>query len=296
MVKVSYQQKPYRRILMESFGAQCVASPSMDTNIGKSILEKDPSCSGSLGIAISEACEDAFAHDDTKYALGSVLNHVLLHQTVLGLETRIQLEKVDSYPDIVIGCVGGGSNFAGLAFPFLRDKLTGKNQKIQVIAVEPDACPSLTKGTYTWDFGDVAGMAPITKMYTLGHDFIPSSIHAGGLRYHGMSPLVSELYKLGQIEARAVGQVPVFDSALKFARAEGIVPAPESSHAVKVAMDEALKCRESGESKTIVFSLSGHGYFDLTAYEKYLNKELVDQPFSEPDLERSLKKLPKVNE
>jgi tryptophan synthase beta chain len=296
MVKVSYEQKPYRRILMESFNAKCVPSPSPDTKIGREILAKDPGCSGSLGIAISEACEDAFAHDDTKYALGSVLNHVLLHQTIMGLETRVQLEKVDAYPDIVIGCVGGGSNFAGLAFPFLKDKLTGKNKKLEVIAVEPEACPSLTKGTYTWDFGDVAGMAPITKMYTLGHDFIPSSIHAGGLRYHGMSPLVSELYKLGAISARAVNQNPVFDSALKFARSEGIVPAPESSHAVKVAMDEALKCRESGEAKTIVFSLSGHGYFDLTAYEKYLNNQLVDQPFSNVELERALGKLPKITE
>lgn len=295
MVKVSYDQKPYRRILMESFGAQCIASPSRDTNTGRGILAKDPGCSGSLGIAISEACEDAFAHDDTRYALGSVLNHVLLHQTVMGLETRIQLEKVDAYPDIVIGCVGGGSNFAGLAFPFLKDKLDGSKPGLEIIAVEPEACPSMTKGKYTWDYGDVAGMAPIAKMYTLGHNFIPSSIHAGGLRYHGMSPLVSELYKLGHISARAVQQTPVFKSALEFARSEGIMPAPESAHAIKTAMDEAIKCKASGDAKTIVFSLSGHGYFDLTAYEKYLHGELVDQPFSEEALQKSFGELPKVS-
>jgi tryptophan synthase beta chain len=296
MVRVSYDQKPYRRILMESFNAKCIPSPSPDTNIGRSILAKDPTCSGSLGIAISEACEDAFSRDDTRYALGSVLNHVLLHQTVMGLETRIQLEKADEYPDIVIGCVGGGSNFAGLAFPFLRDKLSGAKPNLEVIAVEPEACPSMTKGRYTWDFGDVAGMAPITKMYTLGHNFMPSSIHAGGLRYHGMSPLVSELYKLGFISARAEKQVPVFKNALDFARSEGIMPAPESAHAVKTAMDEAIKCKQSGTSKTIVFSLSGHGYFDLVAYEKYLNNQLVDQPFPEADLQKAFTELPEVKE
>jgi tryptophan synthase beta chain len=296
MVKVSYEQKPYRRILMESFNAKCVPSPSPDTAIGRAILEKDPTCSGSLGIAIGEACEDAFAHDNTRYALGSVLNHVLLHQTVLGLETRIQLEKVDAYPDIIIGCVGGGSNFAGLTFPFLKDKMSGEKPNLEVIAVEPVACPTMTKGKYAWDYGDVAGMAPIAKMYTLGHNFMPSAIHAGGLRYHGMSPLVSELYKLGFISARAEKQIPVFKSALSFARSEGIMPAPESAHAVKTAMDEALKCKESGEAKTIVFSLSGHGYFDLTAYEKYLNNELTDQPFSEAALQASFSELPEVKE
>jgi len=295
MVNVSYQQKPYRRILMESFNAECIPSPSRDTQIGRSILEKDPDSPGSLGIAISEACEDAFAHDDTRYALGSVLNHVLMHQTVMGLESRIQLEKVNEYPDIIIGCVGGGSNFAGLAFPFMKDKMSGEKRSLRIIAVEPEACPTMTRGKYTWDFGDVAGMAPITKMYTLGHNFIPPSIHAGGLRYHGMSPLVSEVFNLGFIEARAEKQKPVFKSALEFARSEGIMPAPESAHAVKCAMDEAITCKEEGTAKTIVFSLSGHGYFDLTAYEKYLNNQLVDQPFSEDALQKAFSELPQVN-
>ena len=296
MVKVSYDQKPYRRILMESFNAKCIPSPSPDTNTGRGILAKDPNCSGSLGIAISEACEDAFSRDDTRYALGSVLNHVLMHQTVMGLETRIQLEKADSYPDIIIGCVGGGSNFAGLAFPFLKDKMSGAKPNLEVIAVEPEACPTMTKGKYAWDFGDVAGMAPIAKMYTLGHNFMPSAIHAGGLRYHGMSPLVSEIYKLGYISARAEKQVPVFKSALEFARSEGIMPAPESAHAVKAAMDEAMKCKQAGTAKTIVFSLSGHGYFDLTAYEKYLNNQLVDLAFSETDLKKAFSELPEIKE
>jgi len=296
MVKCSYFQKPYRRILMESFGAKCVASPSMDTESGRNILASDPDCAGSLGTAISEACEDAFTHDNTRYALGSVLNHVLLHQTVIGLETKKQLEKVDVYPDIVIACVGGGSNFAGLAFPFIQDKILGYKPDLQVIAVEPEACPSLTKGLYTWDFGDVAGMAPVAKMHTLGHGFMPPAVHAGGLRYHGMSPLVSHIYELGYFEARSVKQTEVFNGALQFARAEGIVPAPESAHAIRTALDEALKCKVTGEKKKIVFCLSGHGYFDMTSYEKFNNGELTDYEFAEDLMEDALKHLPNVKE
>lgn len=293
MVKVSYNQKPYRRIMMETWGATVVASPSTQTNIGKQILEKDPNTPGSLGIAISEAVEDAFGRDDTCYSLGSVLNHVILHQTIIGLETIKQLEKADAEPDILIGCVGGGSNFGGLAVPFIPGKIKGK--KIQIIAVEPSACPSMTKGPYTWDYGDVAGMAPIAKMFTLGHSFIPSPIHAGGLRYHGMSPLVSHLHKLGLIEARAVDQKSTFESAIQFARTEGIIPAPEPSHAIKVTIDEALKCKESGEKKTIVFGLSGHGHFDLSAYEQFLAGKLEADAYSEDKVKQSLAELPKVN-
>jgi tryptophan synthase beta chain len=296
MVKTSYHQKPYRRILMESFGGKCVASPSPDTQAGRNILSIDPNCNGSLGIAISEACEDAFGRDDTRYALGSVLNHVLLHQTVIGLETMKQMEKVGEYPDIVIGCAGGGSNFGGIAFPFLKDKITGKNPGLEVIAVEPAACPTMTKGKYTWDFGDVAGMAPVAKMHTLGHSFMPPDVHAGGLRYHGMSPLVSHIVNLGYITPRAVSQNPVFKGALEFARAEGIIPAPESAHAIRVAMDEALKCKESGEKKTIVFALSGHGYFDMTSYEKYMTGQLQDYEFPEELMVDALKHLPDVKE
>jgi tryptophan synthase beta chain len=296
MVKVSYNQKPYRRILMETFGGKCIPSPSPDTEIGRKILAEDPDCPGSLGIAISEACEDAFTHDDTRYALGSVLNHVILHQTVIGLETLKQLEIVGHEPDIVIGCVGGGSNFGGLAFPFLREKLNGRFNNMQIIAVEPDACPSMTKGKYAWDFGDVVGMAPVAKMHTLGHKFMPPSVHAGGLRYHGMSPLVSHIYDLGLINARSVKQTDVFKAALTFARAEGIVPAPESSHAIRVALDEAEKCKISGEKKTIVIALSGHGYFDLTSYEKYLTGQIQDHEFSEDLMNQALAGLPKVNE
>jgi tryptophan synthase beta chain len=296
MVKCSYQQKPYRRILMESFGAKCVPSPSPDTDAGRKILAADPDCPGSLGIAISEACEDAFTHDDTRYALGSVLNHVILHQTVIGIETKMQMESVNDYPDIVIGCVGGGSNFGGIAFPFLQDKLSGKKPDIEVIAVEPDACPSMTKGKYAWDFGDVAGMAPVAKMHTLGHQFMPPAVHAGGLRYHGMSPLVSHVYELGLIKARSVKQTEVFKGALEFARAEGIIPAPESSHAIRVALDEALKCKETGEAKSIVFCLSGHGYFDMTSYEKYITGQLTDYEFPESLMDEALRHLPDVKE
>src|SRR5437588_5220915 len=260
MVKLSSQQKPYRRVLMETWGAAVVASPSTDTQAGKKILEKDPDSTGSLGIAISEAVEDAATRDDTKYSLGSVLNHVLMHQSVIGLEAKKQLEKADDEADIVIACAGGGSNFAGLSFPFAADKLTGKKKKLRIIAVEPTACPSLTKGLYTYDFGDTVGMTPLVKMHTLGHDFIPAPLHAGGLRYHGMAPLVCKLYDEKVIEAVAVPQLATFQAAIEFARSEGIIPAPESAHASRVAIDEALRCKEAGRARTILFNLSGHGH------------------------------------
>ncbi len=275
MVKVSYQQKPYRRILMETWGGKVIPSPSPYTKIGKKILEEDPENPGSLGIAISEAIEKALEDPETNYSLGSVLNHVLLHQTVIGLEAKKQLAKIKHYPDVVIASAGGGSNFGGIAFPFLLENLTS-NRCTKFIAVEPASCPTLTKGEYKYDFGDTAGLTPLLKMYTLGHDFVPPSIHAGGLRYHGMSPIVSGLYKEGFIDAVAVKQTEVFKAAVEFAKAEGIVPAPESAHAVKVAIDEALKCRETGESKVILFNLSGHGLLDLSAYQQFLEGKLKD--------------------
>ncbi|SNZ13603.1 TrpB-like pyridoxal phosphate-dependent enzyme [Hydrogenobacter hydrogenophilus] len=276
MVRVSYNQKPYRRILMETWKGEVIPSPSPYTNAGRQFYEKDPEHPGSLGIAISEAIEEAATREDTKYSLGSVLNHVLLHQTVIGLEAKRQMEEAGFYPDIVIGAVGGGSNFAGLSFPFLADKLKGDKPHLRVIAVEPSACPTLTKGEYRYDFGDTVGLTPLIKMYTLGHGFVPPPIHAGGLRYHGDAPLVCKLYHLGHIEAVAYKQTEVFKAAITFARTEGIVPAPESSHAIKAAIDEALKCKETGEEKVILFNLSGHGYFDLSAYDKYLRGELED--------------------
>jgi tryptophan synthase beta chain len=291
MVKVSYNQKPYRRILMETFGAKVIPSPSELTEAGRKILAQDPNSPGSLGIAISEAVEDAATHPDTNYSLGSVLNHVILHQTIIGEEAKLQMGKIDEYPDIVIGCCGGGSNFAGISFPFLRDKLrNGRN--VRAIAVEPAACPTLTKGKYTYDFGDVAGLTPLLKMYTLGSQFVPPSIHAGGLRYHGDSPIVSRLYKDGIIEARAYKQREVFEAAILFARSEGIIPAPESAHAIKAAIDEAIKAREEGVRKTILISLSGHGNFDLAAYDDYLNGRLEDIEISDEDIKKSLIKLP----
>ncbi|MDP2935362.1 MAG: TrpB-like pyridoxal phosphate-dependent enzyme, partial [Dehalococcoidia bacterium] len=293
MVKVSYQQKPYRRTLMETWGAKVVASPSQDTNVGRAILAKDPDCLGSLGIAISEAIEDAAPREDTKYSLGSVLNHVLLHQTVVGQEAKKQMEKAGDYPDIIIGCVGGGSNFAGFAFPFLQDKLAGKS-KVRAIAVEPEACPTLTRGVYTYDFGDTGETTPLLKMYSLGHTFVPAGIHAGGLRYHGMAPLLSAVYKQGLMEAVAVHQRPTFQAAIEFARSEGIIPAPESAHAIRVAIDEALKCKESGEKKVIAFNLSGHGHFDLGAYDAYLNGKLEDYSYPREKVEEALAHLPKV--
>ena len=275
MVRVSYEQKPYRRSFIQSFGADVVASPSERTNAGRAILAEDPESPGSLGIAISEAVEVAATHDDTKYSLGSVLNHVLLHQTVIGQEAMAQMEMAGEAPDVVIGCAGGGSNFAGIAFPFLRDRLRGSSST-RFLAVEPASCPSLTQGEYRYDFGDTAGTTPLLKMHTLGNDFRPAPIHAGGLRYHGMAPLVSHLYDLGFLEARAYAQTTCFEAALQFARAEGIIPAPESSHAIRAAIDEALEAREAGEERVILFNLSGHGYFDMGAYDAYLAGTLTD--------------------
>lgn len=271
MVKSSYEQKPYRRIMMETWGAQVVASPSNLTESGRKILEKDPNCPGSLGIAISEAVETAVKSENTKYSLGSVLNHVLLHQTIIGLEAKKQFDIIDEKPNIMIGCVGGGSNFAGFCYPFVKE---AEKENIKLIAVEPKACPSMTKGIYEYDYGDTAGLTPLIKMYTLGHDFIPPPIHAGGLRYHGCAPSLSVLVKNGIVEARAVGQREVFDAAVLFARTEGILPAPESAHAIRVAIDEALRSKD--EEKVIAFNLSGHGYFDLKAYDEFLRGSLPD--------------------
>jgi tryptophan synthase beta chain len=294
MVKVSYQQKPYRRILMETWGAEVVASPSGDTEAGKKVLEGDPDSPGSLGIAISEAVEDAAKREDTKYSLGSVLNHVLMHQTVIGLETRKQLDKADDEADVVVGCIGGGSNFAGFSFPFIADKLSGKKKKLRVVAIEPSACPSLTKGKYVYDFGDTVGLTPLVKMHTLGHGFVPAPMHAGGLRYHGMAPLICKLYDEGVLEARAVPQLATFQAAVTFARAEGILPAPEAAHAVRGAIDEALRCKEEGKKRAIVFNLCGHGYLDLSAYEAYLAGKLHDYEYPAEKVEEALRGLPAV--
>jgi tryptophan synthase beta chain len=293
MVKVSYQQKPYRRALMETYGARCIASPSMETNVGRAILAKSPDSTGSLGIAISEAVEVAATRDDTKYALGSVLNHVLLHQTVVGQEAMKQLEMAGDDPDIIIACTGGGSNFAGIVFPFLGAQLRG-GRKRRIIAIEPAACPSLTKGKYAYDFGDTGHLTPLVKMHTLGSTFIPPAFHAGGLRYHGMSPLVSHIKHLGLIEARAYKQIEVFEAGVQFARAEGIVPAPEANHAVKGAIDEALKCKREGKSRTILFNLCGHGHFDMQAYTDYFAGKLTDRSYEERDLAMALAGLPSV--
>jgi tryptophan synthase beta chain len=293
MVNVSYQQKPYRRILMETWGAKVIPSPSNETAFGRSILAKDPLSEGSLGIAISEAVEEAMKRDDTKYALGSVLNHVVLHQTIIGLETQKQLAMFGEEADLVIACHGGGSNFGGMAFPFVGENIR-LGKKTRCIAVEPAYCPTLTKGIYAYDYGDSAGMTPISKMYTLGHDFMPPGIHAGGLRYHGASPLVSQLLHEKFIEARAVNQIPSFDAAVQFARTEGILPAPESSHAIRVAIDEALLAKKEGKKKVIVFNLSGHGHFDLSAYEKYLTGKLQDFEYPATAIKESLQHLPKV--
>ena len=292
MVRISYEQKPYRRSMMETWGAGVVPSPSMDTQSGQKILEQDADSPGSLGIAISEAVEDAATHEDTKYSLGSVLNHVLMHQTVIGQESKLQLEKVDAYPDMIIGCVGGGSSFAGIAFPFVKDKLEGRD--IRFIAVEPEAAPTITRGKYTYDFGDTAELTPLVKMYTLGHTFVPPRIHSGGLRYHGMAPLISQLCNEGIIEARAEHQTSVFAAAVQFAKAEGIIPAPEPSHAIKVAIDEALKCRETGEAKNILFNLCGHGYFDMSAYDAYLAGRLEDYSYPRQEVEAALAGLPEM--
>jgi tryptophan synthase beta chain len=294
MVNVSYHQKPYRRIMMETWGAQCVPSPSPDTDFGQKMLAEDPKSPGSLGIAISEAIEDAFKRDDTMYSIGSVANHVLLHQTVIGQETRKQMEMAGVYPDIIVGCVGGGSNFAGMFLPFVKDKIDGTKPDLRIINVEPSSCPTLTKGLYTWDFGDVAGMAPILKMFTLGHGFIPPPVHAGGLRYHGMAPIICHLYKLGLVEAQAVPQLATFEAGITFARTEGIISAPETNHAIRVTIDEALKCRQSGEAKTILLAHSGHGHFDMAAYESYLSGKLQDYDYPEDKVKEALASLPEV--
>jgi len=293
MVKVSFDQKPYRKALMQAYGAECVASPSTETESGRAILAKFPDSPGSLGIAISEAVEVAAKNDDTKYALGSVLNHVLLHQSVIGIEALKQMEVAGDYPDVVIGCAGGGSNFAGLVFPFLGEQLRG-GKKVRAIACEPAACPSLTRGKFAYDFGDTGHLTPLVKMHTLGSTFIPPGFHAGGLRYHGMAPLVSHVQELGLIEAKAFHQKGCFEAALEFARAEGIIPAPESSHAVKCAMDEALRCREEGVSRVILFNLSGHGHFDMGAYTDFLSGKLEDKDYDEKALSEALAQLPPV--
>ncbi|MDP6126842.1 MAG: TrpB-like pyridoxal phosphate-dependent enzyme [Dehalococcoidales bacterium] len=294
MVRVSYNHKPYRRMLMETWGAQCVASPSQDTQAGRDMLAKDPDSPGSLGMAISEAVEDAATREDTHYSLGSVLNHVLLHQTVIGQEAIAQLEMADVYPDIVIGCVGGGSNFAGMFLPFVKEKISGNKPGLRIINVEPESCPTLTKGSYAYDFGDVAGMTPLLKMSTLGHGFIPPPVHAGGLRYHGMAPIICHLHQLGLVEARAVPQVATFEAGVQFARTEGIVSAPETNHAIRATIDEALKCKESGESKVILMAHSGHGHFDMAAYDAYLSDKLADYAYPEDKVKEALASLPEV--
>ncbi len=293
MVKVSYRQKPYRRSIMEIFGAEVFASPTNRTNSGRQVLETDPDSPGSLGIAISEAVEDAAGREDTNYALGSVLNHVLLHQTVIGLEAKEQMARAGDYPDVVIGCCGGGSNFGGTATPFVHDKIRN-GAKVRLVAAEPSACPTLTRGPIAYDFGDVAGLTPLLWMYTLGKDFIPPGIHAGGLRYHGDAPLLSQLVHDGLVEARAYGQTAIFQSAVLFAKNEGIVPAPESAHAIHCAVEEALAAREAGEARTILFNLSGHGLLDLAAYDNFLSGQLVDYSLPEENLKEALARLPKV--
>lgn len=294
MVKVSYQQKPYRRVLMETYGAQVFASPTDRTQFGRSILAQDPDNPGSLGIAISEAVEAAATSGGKKkYSLGSVLNNVLMHQTVIGEEAIKQMDLAKEYPDVVIGCVGGGSNFAGLAYPFLRDKLTN-GTKTRFVAAEPAACPSLTKGSYTYDYGDTAKMAPIVKMYTLGHGFVPPPIHAGGLRYHGMAPSLCALFHAGYVEAVAVPQVETFEAAVQFAQCQGIVPAPESAHAVRLAIDEALDAKEKGQERVILFNLSGHGHFDLAAYQAYLHSELENYTYPTEAVAQAMSQLPQV--
>ncbi|HEY4659403.1 MAG TPA: TrpB-like pyridoxal phosphate-dependent enzyme, partial [Gemmatimonadaceae bacterium] len=293
MVRVSYNQKPYRRALIEAFGARVVPSPSEETNSGRAILAEHPDSTGSLGIAISEAVESAAPREDTKYSLGSVLNHVLMHQTVIGEEAQLQLESAEDYPDVLIGCTGGGSNFSGLAFPFIGRALR-EGSEIRAIAVEPAACPSLTKGLYAFDFGDTGHLTPLVKMHTLGSTFTPPGFHAGGLRYHGMSPMISHVKELGLIDAVAYHQTTCFDAGVMFTRTEGILPAPEANHAVKGAIDEALKCREEGKSRVILFNLCGHGHFDMQAYMDYFAGKLTDQSYDEAELAMALAGLPSV--
>ncbi len=291
MVRVSYDQKPYRRALMETYGARCIPSPSAETNAGRTALEAKPDHMGSLGLAISEAVEVAAQRDDTKYALGSVLNHVLLHQTIVGQEAMAQLEMAGDYPDVIVGCTGGGSNFAGIVFPFLGAQLRG-GQKVRIVAIEPAACPSLTRGQFAYDFGDTGHLTPLVKMHTLGSTFIPPGFHAGGLRYHGMAPMVSHIMNLGLMEAKAYHQTKCFEAGVQFARTEGILPAPEANHAVRGAIDEAIRCREEGKSETILFNLCGHGHFDMQAYMDYFAGKLEDLEYDEADLAMALAGLP----
>jgi pyridoxal-phosphate dependent TrpB-like enzyme len=293
MVKISYEQKPYRRSMMQTWGANVFPSPTDMTNAGRAALAADPNNQGSLGLAISEAVEEAASRPDTNYALGSVLNHVLLHQTIIGQEAKTQMAKIGEYPDMVFAPCGGGSNFAGIAFPFLADKAAGK--KVRLVGVEPTSCPSMTKGVYAYDYGDVSGYTPLMKMYTLGHNFMPPGIHAGGLRYHGESPLVSQLYHEKLIEAVAVPQVATFAAGVMFAKAEGIIPAPESCHGIRAVIDEALRCKESGEAKTLLFCLSGHGHFDMASYDRYLSGKLEDFDYPKAMVDEALKGLPNVD-
>ena len=292
MVKVSYQQKPYRRSMMQLWGAEVTPSPSTETRAGRQILAQDPECPGSLGIAISEAVEDAVSRDDTRYTLGSVLNHVMLHQTIIGLEAEKQFELIGDFPDVVFGCVGGGSNFAGLAFPFLRHKLAGKD--IRFVACEPHSCPSMSRGKYLYDFGDTTKLTPLIKMFTLGHSFVPPGIHAGGLRYHGMAPMVSLCAHLKLIEAAAFHQIECFEAAQLFARTEGIVPAPETSHAIRAVINEALRCRDTGEAKCLLLNFSGHGLCDLGAYDRFLSRQLEDYAYPQEKIEEALAELPQI--
>ncbi len=294
MVKASYDQKPYRRFFIETFGGTVVASPSQKTNSGRGILAEHPDSTGSLGIAISEAVEDAATHEDTNYALGSVLGHVLLHQSIIGLESQKQMEMAGEEPDVIIGCVGGGSNFAGIAYPFMAERLRG-NKQTRFLATEPAACPTLTKGVFAYDYGDTAMIAPIVPMYTLGHGFVPAPVHAGGLRYHGDAPSLSLLVKEGHIEAKAYTQNSVFEAAIQFAKTQGIIPAPESSHAIRGAIDEAIEAREAGEARVILFNLSGHGDFDMSAYDDYLNGRLPEVEFDPAEEATALKDLPEVS-
>jgi tryptophan synthase beta chain len=294
MVRASYDQKPYRRVFMETFGADVLPSPSKETNSGRAILEVHPDSTGSLGIAISEAVEDAATHDDTNYALGSVLGHVLLHQSVIGLEAQKQMEMAGEQPDVIVGCVGGGSNFAGISYPFMAGKLRGDTPDLRFVATEPAACPTLTKGKFAYDYGDTAQIAPIVPMYTLGHDFVPAPVHAGGLRYHGDAPSLSLLVRAGYMEARAYTQNEIFGAAVQFGKTQGIIPAPEPAHAILGAIDEAIAAREAGEERVILFNLCGHGHFDMQAYDDYLNGRLPEVEFDPADEEAALANLPDV--
>lgn len=289
MVRVSYEQKPYRRMMMNVWGAECIPSPSTMTNAGRQVLASHPDSPGSLGIAISEAVEDAVTHENSRYSLGSVLNHVLMHQTVIGLEAQKQMEKIGLYPDVVIGCAGGGSNFAGISLPFVRDKIHGK--KVNIIGAEPSSCPTMTRGPFAYDFGDLAKMTPLLPMYTLGHDFVPAPIHAGGLRYHGMAPIVSHLVREGLMEARAYHQIDTFDAGVKWARTEGYIPAPETNHAIAAVVDEAMRAKEEGKEKVILFDWSGHGMVDLAAYDAYFSGKLAPYELPEEEIERALRAI-----